>query len=72
MHSSFPTDPTGTSRADSGNGISATVDFSRWVFINPDLSVYLHRLPEGEWVCLDAQTTIEPSGIGLVGRPRAV
>lgn len=51
--------------ADSGNGISATLDFSRWVFINPDLTVYLHRLPAGEWVCLDARTTIEPTGIGL-------
>ena len=51
--------------ADSGNGISAAVDFARWVFINPDLSVYLHRLPEGEWVCLDAETTIQPTGIGL-------
>jgi hypothetical protein len=51
--------------ADSGNGISATVDYARWVFINPDLSVYLHRLPDGEWVCLDAQTTVEPTGIGL-------
>lgn len=51
--------------ADSGNGISAALDFSRWVFINPDLTVYLHRMPEGEWVCLDAQTTIEPTAIGL-------
>lgn len=51
--------------ADSGNGISSALDFSRWVFINPDLTVYLHRLPRGEWVCLDAQTTVEPSGIGL-------
>ena len=51
--------------ADSGNGISASIDFARWVFVNPDLSVYLHRLPEGEWICLDAETTIEPSGIGL-------
>jgi Thioesterase-like superfamily len=51
--------------ADSGNGISASMDFSSWVFINPDLSVYLHRLPEGEWVCLEAQTTVEPTGIGL-------
>lgn len=51
--------------ADSGNGISATVDFSKWVFINPDLTVYLHRMPVGEWVCLDAATTIEPTGIGL-------
>lgn len=51
--------------ADSGNGISAALDFSKWVFINPDLTVYLHRMPEGEWVCLDAQTTIEPNAIGL-------
>lgn len=51
--------------ADSGNGISAAIDFGKWVFINPDLSVYLHRLPRGEWVCLDAATTTEPSGIGL-------
>ncbi len=53
------------SLADSGNGISAAIDWARWVFINPDLTVYLHRLPEGEWICLDAQTTVEPSGIGL-------
>lgn len=51
--------------ADSGNGIAASLDFAKWVFINPDLSVYLHRLPRGEWVCLDAETTIEPTGIGL-------
>lgn len=51
--------------ADSGNGISAALDFSRWLFINPDLSVYLHRLPRGEWVCLDAETTTQRTGIGL-------
>jgi len=34
-------------------------------FINPDLTVYLHRLPVGEWVCLEALTTVEPHGIGL-------
>jgi hypothetical protein len=51
--------------ADSGNGISATIDFGEWVYINTDLSVYLHRLPVGEWVCLDAQTSIQPTGIGL-------
>ncbi len=51
--------------ADSGNGISAAIDFANWVFINTDLAVYLHRLPDGEWVCLDAETTVEPTGIGL-------
>ena len=33
--------------------------------INPDLVVALHRLPEGEWVCLDAFTANEPSGVGV-------
>jgi Thioesterase-like superfamily len=51
--------------ADSGNGVSATLDWSRYVFINVDLTVHLHRLPAGEWVCLDAITIPEPTGIGL-------
>jgi hypothetical protein len=51
--------------ADSGNGVSATLDWSRYLFINVDLSVHLHRLPEGEWVCLDAVTIPEPEGVGL-------
>jgi hypothetical protein len=51
--------------ADSGNGVSATLDWSRYLFINVDLSVHLHRLPVGEWVCLDALTIPEPEGVGL-------
>lgn len=51
--------------ADSGNGVSGVLDYRRWVFINPDLTVYLHRMPRGEWVCLDARTTVEPHGVGL-------
>lgn len=51
--------------ADSGNGVSATLNWSRFLFINVDLTVYLHRLPAGEWVCLDAITVPEPTGIGL-------
>ena len=51
--------------ADSGNGVSATLDFGKWLFINTDLTVALHRYPAGEWVCLDAATTIQPHGIGL-------
>jgi hypothetical protein len=51
--------------ADSGNGVSATLDWRRFVFINVDLTVHLHRLPAGEWVCLDAVTLPEPDGIGL-------
>lgn len=51
--------------ADSGNGISAALPFSDWIFVNPDLTVHLFRYPEGEWVCLDAITTPHSSGIGM-------
>lgn len=51
--------------ADSGNGVSAALDWRRYVFINVDLSVHLHRPPEGEWVCLDAVTLPEPNGVGM-------
>jgi Thioesterase-like superfamily len=51
--------------ADTGNGVSAVLDFQRYLFINVDLSVHLHRMPAGEWVCLDAVTTPEPSGVGI-------
>jgi hypothetical protein len=50
--------------ADSGNGVSAALDFRTWRFINPDLTVYLLRYPAGEWVALEASTTVA-DGIGL-------
>ena len=51
--------------ADSGNGLSSLLDFDEWWFINTDLSLHLHRQPEGEWICVDARSTLDPSGIGL-------
>ena len=51
--------------ADTGNGVSATLDWSRFLFINVDLTVHLHRPPAGEWVCLDAITIPEPTGLGI-------
>jgi acyl-Coa thioesterase superfamily protein/acyl-CoA thioesterase superfamily protein len=51
--------------ADSGNGVSSTLDWDRFLFINVDLSVHIHRAPSGEWVCLDAITIPERSGIGI-------
>jgi hypothetical protein len=61
-------DPTPLQRAliaaDVGNGISAVLDWRRYLFINVDLTVHLERMPEGEWVCVDAATLPQPSGIG--------
>ena len=62
-------EPTGLQRvlavADSGNGVSAVLPLSEWLFINPELSVHLRREPRGEWICLDATTTITEGGAGL-------
>ena len=46
--------------ADSGNGVGTAVDRSRWLSINTDLSVTLHRDPVGEWLCLQSEATITP------------
>ena len=51
--------------ADSGNGISSELDMTRWHFINPELTVHLHREAVGEWVCLDARTAVSAGGAGL-------
>jgi Thioesterase-like superfamily len=51
--------------ADSGNGIAVVLDPKAFTFINADLTVYLTRLPVDEWVCLEAVTALEPSGVGL-------
>jgi hypothetical protein len=52
--------------ADFGNGVSWTLSrVDGYQFINPDLTVYLHRLPADDWVCLEAVTWAQPHGIGL-------
>jgi acyl-Coa thioesterase superfamily protein/acyl-CoA thioesterase superfamily protein len=51
--------------ADFGNGVSAALPYTAYRFINPDLTIILHRLPETAWVCLDAATYPEPHGIGV-------
>jgi hypothetical protein len=62
-------DPTPLQRtlaaADFGNGVGAALPWGEFVFINTDLTVYLHRHPASEWVCLDATTDVDTHGIGL-------
>jgi Acyl-CoA thioesterase C-terminal domain len=35
------------------------------VFINADLTVHLQRLPQGEWIGLDARTRLHEGGAAL-------
>ena len=51
--------------ADSGNGVSAVLDYERYSFVNSDLTIHLLRPPVGEWICLDARTWLGHNGCGL-------
>ncbi|HEX7036485.1 MAG TPA: thioesterase family protein [Pseudomonadales bacterium] len=51
--------------ADFGNGISTPLPFDEYLFTNPDLTVYLHRPADGEWIGVASETVVEPTGIGL-------
>jgi hypothetical protein len=51
--------------ADFGNGIAAALPWGEWMFINPDLTLYVERPPIGEWVCLDSTTRIAGDGVGV-------
>jgi Thioesterase-like superfamily len=50
--------------ADFGNGVSAELPFDKYLFINADLTIHLWRVPEGEWIGLDAQTLLPEGGMG--------
>jgi hypothetical protein len=62
-------EPSGLQRicaaADFPNGISNVVEPGAFTYVNPDLTVYVHRLPVDEWVMVDAHTFLEPHGAGV-------
>ena len=51
--------------ADSGSGVSSVLSPEEWLFMNIDLTVTLHRPPDGPWVFMDAVTTTDPGGVGM-------
>jgi Thioesterase-like superfamily len=51
--------------SDFGNGVSAELPFEHFLFINADLTIHLHRTPQGEWIGLDARTLLHGRGMGL-------
>jgi len=51
--------------ADFSNGLSWILPFDDWLFVNTELTVHLHREPEGKWIGVDARTTSEATGIAL-------
>jgi hypothetical protein len=51
--------------SDSGSGLSRNLDPRAFLFINVDLTVVLHREPAGEWLLLDAVSSMGGTGSGL-------
>ncbi|MCS7483377.1 thioesterase family protein [Umezawaea endophytica] len=51
--------------ADSASGVSSRLDVRKWMAINTDLSVHLHREPQGSWFALEASTVIGAGGVGV-------
>jgi hypothetical protein len=51
--------------ADFPNGIATELPWSEYVFINPDLTLYVERQPIGDWICLDAQMRVRNGGVGF-------
>ena len=49
---------------DSANGAGATLDPERFVFMNTDTTLHLHRLPIGADFALRARGSIGPDGVG--------
>ncbi|MGH9133741.1 MAG: thioesterase family protein [Ilumatobacteraceae bacterium] len=51
--------------ADCGNAVSRNAEPWEYTFVNPDLTIVLHREPLGEWLGAAAVSRWEPSGIGM-------
>jgi hypothetical protein len=51
--------------ADFPNGIGSNLPWDEYVFINPDLTLYVEREPVGEWICLQAEMRVRERGVGF-------
>lgn len=50
---------------DCANGVGATLDPRKYLFMNTDTVVHLHRLPTGDDFALRARASIGPDGVGV-------
>lgn len=50
---------------DTANGIAVRQSPSAWMFPNVDLTLHLHRQPEGRWTGLDTTVAFGPTGQGI-------
>lgn len=50
---------------DTANGLSPRQDPREWMFPNVDLTIHLHRQPEGRWAGLDTSVVFGSDGQGI-------
>lgn len=50
---------------DTANGIAVRQSPTDWMFPNVDLTIHLHRRPEGRWTGLDTTVVFGPTGQGI-------
>lgn len=50
---------------DSASGVSAALDPAEWSFMNTELTVHVVREPVGDWVCVEAETTLTSTSVGV-------
>ena len=51
--------------ADFASGVGQIVDMREWTFINPEISLYFFRPPEGDWILIRSRTRAGADGAGL-------
>lgn len=51
--------------ADCGNGISRNEELTDLSFMNPDITIVMHRVPTGEWLGTRSKSYWQSTGIGL-------
>jgi hypothetical protein len=51
--------------ADFSSGVAQIVDMREWTFINPEISLYLFRPPQDQWILIRSHTRVGANGAGL-------
>jgi hypothetical protein len=51
--------------ADFGSGVGNALRMTNAAAINPEVTIHVHRQPEGEWVCLESGSWAEAHGVGM-------
>lgn len=51
--------------ADMLNGVSQTLSVNAWIYVNPDITVYMNRPPASEWIGIQGHSDPDRGGIGV-------